>query len=143
MATEDQGSRERGFAFLRDTLGEQAELQMRDAVDAGGLNATLGSIAVDLAFGTVWCRPGLDRAKRSLVNIGIMVATRQYAELKNHLRIALANGLTPIELEEAVVQCVPYCGLPSAANAAAMLTEVLREAGIETDQKTAQERGLL
>lgn len=135
--------RERGLEFFSDVLGEDAGKMMRQAVDMGGLSGALGTLAVDFAFGSVWTRPGLERKQRSLIVIAILIATRQTAELKNHFRIGLVNGLTRTELEEAVIQAVPYLGLPACTQASSALIEVLREKGLDGDSKTTEERGLV
>lgn len=136
-------TRERGLEFFSDVLGKDAGDIMRHAIEQDGFSSTLGQIAVDFAFGSVWTRPGLERKHRSLVVISILIATRQTAELKNHFRIGLANGLTRTELEEAVIQSIPYLGLPACTQASSALIEVLREKGIDTQSKTSEERGLV
>jgi 4-carboxymuconolactone decarboxylase len=78
-----------------------------------------------------------------LVVLSVLIAQRQAMELKNHVRIALNNGLTPREIEEALIQTLPYVGFPAAASAMTSIIEVLRERGIATDTQTSEERGLL
>jgi 4-carboxymuconolactone decarboxylase len=51
--------------------------------------------------------------------------------------------LTVRELEEVLIQCVPYLGFPAVATATTEMLETLRELGLETDSKTSEERGLL
>jgi 4-carboxymuconolactone decarboxylase len=38
---------------------------------------------------------------------------------------------------------VPYVGFPAVASATTAVVEVLRELGLDTETKTAEERGLL
>ncbi|HEY6868866.1 MAG TPA: carboxymuconolactone decarboxylase family protein, partial [Novosphingobium sp.] len=64
-------------------------------------------------------------------------------ELKNHIRIGLTNGLTVREIEEALIQTLPYVGFPAVAGATSAIVEVLREAGLDTQTRTAEERGML
>ena len=73
----------------------------------------------------------------------ILIATRQTLEIKNHVRIGVRNGLTARELEETLVQCIPYVGFPAIASATTAVIETLRELGIDTQAKTSEERGLL
>jgi 4-carboxymuconolactone decarboxylase len=73
----------------------------------------------------------------------MLIAQHQPLELKNHLRIGLANGLTKQEIEEAAIQSVPYCAFPAAASASSAMLEVFREQGLDTESQTAKERGLL
>ena len=89
-------------------------------------------------------RDGLERKQRSLVTLGILIANRQALELKNHVRIAVANGLTPRELEEVLIQSIPYVGFPAVASATTAMIETLREMGLDLKQtRTSEERGLL
>ncbi|MFT3966285.1 MAG: carboxymuconolactone decarboxylase family protein, partial [Sphingobium sp.] len=85
--------------------------------------------SADFAFGTIWERPGLSRRERSFVVLGMLMALRQTDEIKYHVRIALANGLTVAELEEVLYQALPYAGFPAANTAKVAMAEVLRELG--------------
>jgi 4-carboxymuconolactone decarboxylase len=75
--------------------------------------------------------------------LGTLIAQRQSAELKNHVKIGVANGLTVREIEEVLVQALPYVGFPSIASAMTAVIEALREIGLDPDAQTPQERGLL
>lgn len=136
-------STERGVQIFRDLMGDAKGDAFADAIEAGGMTGDLARLAADTAFAGVWDRPGLERSQRSLVTLGLLIAQGHTAEIRNHLRIALANGLSVKELEEVVIQSVPYCGFPTAATVATVLIEVVRERDGETDGLTAQERGLL
>lgn len=135
--------RVKGEALFAEIMGHERALEMRKGIEAGGFGGAMAALATDFAFGSVWSRDGLERKQRSLVTIGILIAQRQIAELRNHFRIALTNGLTRGELEEAVLQSVPYAGFPAAASASGALIEVLRERGVDTESRTSAERGLL
>jgi 4-carboxymuconolactone decarboxylase len=134
---------ERGLEFFGEVMGQAAKSQMREAIAAGGHTGDFAKLATDFAFGSVWTRQGLDRKQRSLVLIGILIAQRQPAELKNHVRIALANGLTAQELGEALIQATPYVGFPAATTANTAIIEVLRELGLDEKSRTPQERGMI
>ena len=75
--------------------------------------------------------------------ISTLIAQRQTSELRNHIRIAINNGLTPREIEEALIQTLPYIGFPAVASAMTAIIEVLRELGLDTATATSEERGLL
>jgi 4-carboxymuconolactone decarboxylase len=135
--------REQGAKLFGEIMGAEREVEFRKGLEAGGFAGAMTALAAEFAFGSVWTRPGLERKQRSLVVIGMLIAQRQILELKNHLRIGLTNGLTKQEIEEAVLQSVPYCGFPASASASAAMLEVFRERGLDTVSKTAEERGLL
>ena len=106
---------ELGREVVRAMLGEQ-HLEKYDAAERSGtFGADMARIALESAFGSIWARPGLDRKYRSLVTIGVLVALHYPEELMNHVRAAISNGLTAKEIEEAIMQTIPYAGFPAAA----------------------------
>lgn len=134
---------ERGLKIFGEMMGETRATEMRAGLSGDHFGTAIGQLAVDYAFGDVWARDGLARKQRSLVVIGILIAQRQIAELKNHIRIGVANGLTAREIEEALIQAIPYTGFPAVASATTAVVEVLREQGIDTTTRTSEERGML
>lgn len=135
---------ERGLEVFSQLMGPQAEAAMRNALEhPQAFGAPVARLATEYAFADVWGRDGLERKQRSLVTLGILIATRQTQELKNHVRIAVRNGLTARELEEVLIQSVPYVGFPAVASATTAVIEVLRELGIDTQTRTSEEQGLL
>lgn len=133
----------RGLAVMREMLGSEAAEAMQESIAAGGFGSPLAALAVDYAFADVWARDGLDRRSRSLVTIAILIAQRQPSELRNHVRIGLANGLSPREIEEALIQAAPYVGFPAVATAMSAIIDALRDAGLNEGSLKPQERGLL
>lgn len=134
---------ERGLQLFAEIMGEERAAQMRLGIQSTGFGAAIGKLATDYAFGSVWARDGLERKQRSLVVIGVLIAQRQILELKNHIRIGITNGLTVREIEEALIQTLPYVGFPAVASATTAIVEVLRELGLDTQTQTAEERGML
>jgi 4-carboxymuconolactone decarboxylase len=137
------GTTERGLQVFAEIMGEDAASGMKAAMASGEFGADIATLATDFAFGSVWGRSGLDRKQRSLVTIGILIAQRQTAELRNHVRIGVTNGLTARELEEVLIQAIPYAGFPAVASAMTAVLETLRELGMDTTSTTSEERGLL
>ncbi len=133
----------RGLEVFGELMGDQAAEMMREGLEGNGFGRAMAELATSFAFASVWGREGLERKQRSLVVIGILIAQRQVAELKNHIRICLRNGLTAREIEEALIQAVPYCGFPAASTAMGAIVEVLREQGVDTDTRTPHETGML
>ena len=78
------------------------------------------------AWGTVWCRDGLDLKSRSLVTVSILTALGRSHELKGHIRGALNNGVTPEELRETLLHASVYCGVPLMVEAMRVAQEVIR-----------------
>lgn len=119
--------RDRGMGFFGDVLGDDLKDGLRDHIDSDTFGKECGTWAADFAFGTVWTREGLDRRLRSCAVMGMLIALRQTEELKHHVRIALANGLSLQEIEEVLYLSIPYAGFPAANSAKVAMLEVLRD----------------
>lgn len=134
----------KGLQVFRELLGEEAAAQYAESLGSNRFCSAAGELTLEYVFADIWGRPGLERKQRSLVTLGMLMATRQTKELKNHIRIGLNNGLTTEEIEEVILQAIPYLGLPAFATASTATIEVLREMGLLDDSiKTPEERGLL
>jgi 4-carboxymuconolactone decarboxylase len=134
----------RGLTLVKEMLGERFLAGLTASAASGAFAADCAAIAIESAFGAVWARPGLARRDRSLVTLGILIATGKSAELKNHVRAGLDNGLGVEELQEVMIQAFPYCGFPCVAEAIEATIEVLRERGlVDESARSAKEHGLL
>lgn len=87
----------------------------------------LGEYMVNFVFGDVYSRPGLPLRERELVTIAVLVALGRETQLKTRLRTALNVGATPTELEEVIIQTVPFAGFPTAIGAMTILRGLLAE----------------
>lgn len=134
---------ERGLAVIGGMMGPKFSDALRAAATSGKFGSAISQMAVNYAFADAWGRDGLEKKQRSLVVIGILIAQRQTAELKNHVKIGVANGLSVRELEEVLIQSVPYVGFPCVASATTAVIEALREIGMDPHVQTSEERGLL
>jgi 4-carboxymuconolactone decarboxylase len=79
------------------------------------------------AWGTTWCRDGLDLKSRSFVTLAILTALGRTQEIKGHVRGALNNGATKKEIQEVLLHASVYCGVPLAVDAFRAAHEVVRE----------------
>lgn len=80
------------------------------------------------AWGTVWCRDGLDLKTRSLVTVSMLTALGRSHELKGHIRGALNNGATQEEIREVLLHAAVYCGAPAAVEGFRVAQEVIAAA---------------
>jgi 4-carboxymuconolactone decarboxylase len=87
----------------------------------------LQQFVIEHAWGNVWTRPGLDLKTRSILNLGILIASNRPHELKIHLRGAINNGVTQEEMVEIFLQCGVYVGAPSAVESFKIAKEVFAE----------------
>lgn len=134
---------ERGVALASEMLGEEFGAKMREHITSGAFCADLGRFGMAHSYTDRWSREGLDRRSRSLLTIGALIALRQPNELKNHVRIGIANGITVKEFEELLIQLSTYVGYPAIASATTSVIEVLRERGLLQNAQTSEERGVL
>ncbi|KAJ4250204.1 hypothetical protein NW762_012019 [Fusarium torreyae] len=87
-----------------------------DAALAGGSSEfarPMQELVTEACWGSVWSRPGLERKQRSLLNIAMLCALNRGPELAAHVRGALNNGATEIEIRETLLQAAIYCGMPA------------------------------
>jgi 4-carboxymuconolactone decarboxylase len=135
--------RDAGERIIREMMGEEMAGRLSASAESGTFGASIARLAIDEAFGEIWTRPGLDRKARSLVTMAVMIALRQPNEFGIHMNIALNNGLTLNEIEETIVQTLPYVGYPAVATALATAGKVIQERGLERDSDYTGHRGLL
>ena len=134
---------ERGITLAAEMLGPKFGENMRAHISSGGFASAIARNSMVHAYTDCWSRPGLTRQQRSLVTIAALIGLRQPNELRNHIRIGVANGLTVREIEEILIQLSTYVGYPAIASATTAVVEVLRELGLALDARTSEERGVL
>ncbi|OAA60215.1 carboxymuconolactone decarboxylase [Niveomyces insectorum RCEF 264] len=84
-------------------------------------------LVTEWCWGNVWSRPGLSRQQRSLMNIGMLIAIKSWPELGVHVRGALRNGLTELEVREAILHATIYCGVPAGVEAFKVAAKTIDE----------------
>ena len=142
MAELDE-KQESGVAFITGLMGDAFGGAFRDACVADRFGSDIPRMAASWAFHDAWQHEGLARKEKSIAILSALIAMRQSLELKNHVKIGIANGLTARELEGLLIQLTPYVGFPCIASATTAVIEAMREAGISPDVQTAEEKGLL
>lgn len=112
----------RGLAKLAEAGGPAGEEVVAPLGD-------LGRDVVEFAYGDIYRRSGLSLRERELATVGVLTAMGgREPQLRFHLGAALKVGLTAEELEEVIIQTVPYAGFPTAINALNLLKQVVAEA---------------
>ncbi|MFF5496666.1 4-carboxymuconolactone decarboxylase [Streptomyces aquilus] len=114
-----------GLKVRREVLGD-AHVD-RALAQADEFSGDFQEFVTRYAWGEIWDRPGLDRRSRSCVTLTALVAGGHLDELGFHVRAALRNGLTPVEIKEVLLQAAVYCGVPAANSAFKVAQEVIRE----------------
>jgi 4-carboxymuconolactone decarboxylase len=123
----DKATFEKGRAIRSAVLGKEfVDNAFKQADD---FSMPMQELVTEYCWGAVWSRPGLDRGTRSLLNLVMLTALNRRHELEIHVRGALTNGVTPQEIQEALLQAAIYCGVPAAMDAVRTAEAVLREQG--------------
>jgi 4-carboxymuconolactone decarboxylase len=120
---------EQGLQVRREVLG--AEYVDRSLAGASEFTAPIQELVTEYCWGAVWSREGIDRKTRSLLNIGMLTALNRSHELAVHVRGAVNNGCTSVEIREVLLQAAVYCGLPAALDAFRVAEKALDE--VEAD----------
>jgi len=118
---------EEGLQIRQQVMGKAFVEKAFSNVDA--FTAPLQEFVIRNAWGTTWCRDGLDLKTRSLITISMLTALGRSHELKGHVRGALNNGASMKEIQEVLLHASVYCGMPLAVDAFRSAHEVLSEEG--------------
>jgi 4-carboxymuconolactone decarboxylase len=71
----------------------------------------------EVAWKTVWSRPGLSKRERSLITIALLAAGGHDEELALHVRATVNTGATPDDIRESLLHVAVYAGVPAANRA--------------------------
>ena len=118
---------EQGLQMRQQVMGEAFVAKAFANVDA--FTAPLQEFVTRNAWGTTWCRDGLDLKTRSLLTLSMLTALGRAQEIKGHVRGAINNGATMQEIQEVLLHAAIYCGMPLAIDAFRSAHEVLKEMG--------------
>lgn len=102
----------------------------------------LDRFALEAGFGAIWADGALALPDRMVSVLCALVHKGRTAHLAEHVAAALRIGLDAREIQEIIVQCGLYGGLPSAADALGVANAVFGKAGIEPVAAVAPERDL-
>ena len=107
----------RGYKKLSEVDGKVGE----EVVDNLG---DLGKYIVEFAFGDIYSREGLTLKQREIATIAMLTVMGKPEQLKVHIHGGINVGLTKKEIEEVIIQSVPYAGFPCAINALNVLKTI-------------------
>ena len=124
----DQEADEKGKALRRKVMGDKHVAKRGASPDR--FTKQQNELVTEIAWGTIWSRPGLPLKVRSLVTLGMLAALNRPDEIKGHVLGALNNGATPDEIVEVFVHAAGYCGFPASNGAVRLAVEVFREQGL-------------
>ncbi|WP_293697395.1 carboxymuconolactone decarboxylase family protein [uncultured Agrococcus sp.] len=114
-----------GLAIRKEVLG--ADHVERSMATVSAFSQPVQDYVTEFCWGGIWSREGLERAERSLVNLGILTALNRSHELAVHVRGALRNGVTVQQIQEVLLQTAMYVGAPAALESFRIAERVIRE----------------
>ena len=114
-----------GMRVRREVLGD-AHVDRAEA-NKTDFDADFQQFITEIAWGSVWARPGLDRVTRHLLTITTLAALGKEHELRMHLRATRNTGVTPEQVKEALMHVAIYAGIPTANTAMNIAKEVFAE----------------
>ena len=119
-------------AALRE-LGASTRSQLGH--ESGASDALLpgyGALSDEVMFGRVWAREGLAHEERMLATLCALTCKQYLPQLEHYAGLALDMGMAPRKLQEVMLHCAMYAGLPSAENSLAALQNVFSARGLAT-----------
>ena len=124
--------KQNGVQIRREMFGQ--EFTDRQIEQANKFTRPMQDVVSQYCFGETWSRNGLRRRERSMVTLGVLCALGRSHELRAHVKGALANGVTPLEIRELLLHAMVYAGVPLGVDAIRNAAESLVEAGVDLDQ---------
>ena len=114
-----------GYELRKEVTGpEHVE---RSTANVSEFARQMQDLATQLGWGAVWSRPGLDKKQRSLLNLAMLTALGKAHELGVHVRGAVRNGVTVLEIRETLLHASVYAGMPAGLEAFRAAEKVLKE----------------
>jgi len=116
---------EQGVKIRREVVGnEYVDRSLREG--ASDFARPMQELATEAGWGMIWSRPGLDRKTRSLLNVAILCALNRNTELAVHVRGAVTNGASEVEIRETIMQAAIYAGFPAGLEGTRVAEKVLK-----------------
>ncbi len=116
---------EAGLAMRRRVLG--AAHVERSMAQATAMDIDFQHFATEVAWGTVWTRPGLTLRERSMLVVALLAGLGHHEELRLHLNATRNTGTTPADVTEVLLHVAAYAGIPAANSAVRLAKEILGE----------------
>ena len=121
----DQKTHDKGLEIRKAVLGEAYVANALKNSDE--FNKPFQELVTEYCWGAIWGREELPRKTRSMLNLAMISALNRPHELKAHIKGALANGVTRVEIREVLLQVAIYCGVPAAVDSFRIAREAFAE----------------
>ncbi|KAF7376121.1 4-carboxymuconolactone decarboxylase [Mycena sanguinolenta] len=117
---------EAGMGIRRKVMGDEyVNNQLKKGVSE--FMKPMQELTTQVAWGTIWTRPGLDLKIRSLINVALLASQGKPEELAGHVRGAIINGATETEIRETLLQVAVYAGIPTGMTSFRIAEEALNK----------------
>ena len=120
-----------GVQLRRDIFG--ADVTDRQIEGSNQFTRPMQDVVSGYCFGETWSREGLSLRDRSMITVAALCAMGRTHELKIHVKGALANGVSPLEIRELLLHTMVYAGVPLGVNGIISAAESLTEEGVDLD----------
>jgi 4-carboxymuconolactone decarboxylase len=115
----------KGMQIRKSVLG-QTHVERAEA-NKSEFDTDFQRLITEVAWGSVWSRPGLNRKTRHLLTIAMLATLGNHEELAMHIRATHNTGVTRAEVKEVLLQVAVYAGIPAANAAVAIAKRVYEE----------------
>lgn len=106
---------ENGMKVRRQVLGD--EHVDRSWENASDFDRDFQDFITNVAWGSIWSRPGLDLKTRHMITVAVLAALGREEELRLHINATPNTGITAEEMREVLLQVAGYAGIPAANTA--------------------------
>jgi 4-carboxymuconolactone decarboxylase len=125
----DKSRYEQGLEILEKMVSKEV---LEETVERmAQFSPDIARLIVEIPFGSIYSRPGLEPKQRSLLTITSLVTQGADAQLDFHVHAALNVGLTPQEIVETIIHCIPYVGFPKCVSALFVVMKVFKQREID------------
>ena len=116
---------EKGMQMRKAVLG--ADHVARAEASKTEFDADYQRFITEVAWGSIWTRPGLEKKTRHLLTLAMLAALGKHDELAMHIRATRNTGVSKEELREVLLHVSVYAGVPAANSAFATAKRVYKE----------------
>ena len=117
----------KGDAMRRQLMGDAEVEKAARGVYSDPVMQKFLDVAIENVFGALWTRPGLDIKTRALICVISDTCMGREPELALHLRMALRQGWSEVELTEALLHLSGYIGVPIIRECLQVASKVFKE----------------
>lgn len=121
---------------LRCEVTGEARVAKTLETNSSEFSKPMQDFVTEAGWGMIWSRPGLERKTRSLLNIAMLSALNRGTELGVHVRGALNNGASELEIREVLIQVAGYVGMPAGLESTRIAERVINEMKAEKERRS-------